>query len=485
MSKAHKLPKKIEKKEKKMRKLVRSVKRSQPIEKHSQKETRHPHKVRDNILLGTHSARSNTHGPRDHSEQSRVTALSVADPFEAYARNLQPSVPFATNALPTFGFWTRVLYTISDIPFAGSVNAGSAGVIAPWIDGQYTPHYSFLADGTPSFGTPIPDPARSVCLTSFDTMTVCAQGVRVRNTTNQLNVSGECVLGVVDWGERSGSYGLARSSLTSFSTSASHESMLEMNYIGTPGGGPSTGQICSYTMNQSSTTYGSFDGALPIIYFRSFTTPAFPQTWEFEIVTYYATTPFQGPQNMFGVTSKPTDVNMVADTLGDMYGKAPRFSELAVSHGDRGIDDFWSAIKSTVRGAGQAGISLLAGVATSSWNGLFSKDEVGAFYRVLSLVPPSSQLRFHKLLNEHVDCASTLAYLEKVRDSTQKKRRLQALLGNITLDDIKEATDYDDTISQADETYAMPYNTPVLRRSSAIASSGNTPSQPPCAHQRI
>jgi len=481
---------------------MRGSKITKPAKKHEKKElrkivlSRHPKKHAPTIFRGV-GARQR--GPKNDLEvgklrvpaikssneqqlraNSIVTGLAVIDPFEAYERQVHPSLPFAALTVPSTGFWTRNVITISDVLVSTGAATGAYTmlIVAPSPQVLVTQASAFTTGAAAPSGTwtTYGDTSSAAFVTNFHSMTVACQGMRVRNLTAALGLAGEHFVFPGSYGDNASAYALSRSNKLSSVAQNEKGSVASLSYIGNPRAAGIESSVCDYSFCSPGTSIMADE--LQCMYFRSFSDVAHPQLWEIEIVTYYMAQPYTGTNQLFDLRANPVEINIVTDTMQAAYNKVPRLSATATDMDEYKADTVWGKFTGAIKNAGSLGITALSTLALNSWESLWKKDKADAYLRMLKMIPPEAYPGFAKFLDESDTHAKAVAAAECGLAQSASSKRINQLLSGINLRELsaaiaedEKADDWPATFLDGGRIRVPPPNSPTPSRAASAATS--------------
>jgi len=303
-----------------------------------------------------------------HRDATNDSLTCYLQPFVAYEARLMGGLPIAAQAQSAYGFWTRNVQVVTDIPFTGTSNVGTYLAIRPWLNGQIGITTAFDSLGLPTSQTSAQDPFYAAINVNFESVVVAYQGVRVKNMTKVLSQGGEALIGRIPVSDELKSYYIHRSSGTSFVKSAADPGvLLTLSYEGQGGMTPVVaGNIIDYGWNLPSN--GNLDPQSTEMIFRSQSASDSPQTWELEVVTYYLARPYASTSVFFAPSKHEVDMRKFDRAVDRSFGHAPEFSIERCALKDDGFADITASDLQSIWGGAKSFVK----VATSAWSGLRS-----------------------------------------------------------------------------------------------------------------
>jgi len=384
---------------------------------HARQAPKHPRESRrrtvnsaaprgDSKIRTTHvsNARALRPAAGNSSKESEMAAVGVLDPFAAFQRQYKTGLPFSTQTMPAFGFWTRSVDRATELQFGTTTSAGVNYVINPWNKPQAIAATTLDAAGVALTTVATTDPQNAFIVANFENLVVAYQGVRVRNLTPVLNQGGELVIGNLSYGDATANnFDDVRSASTTITHSNGDPGVIaQASYFGnqsdTGTAGP-TG-VLDYRFNDATLT--TIDPSTRAITIRTFGLFSMPQIFEIEIVTYYLGVPFSLSSQVFAPVRYEVVPAYVNRMIDQAFSKSPQYSIPRNFIKDDGWDTLWTGVKSIIEDIGLGLIGTAASAVGSAFSGLFSaKRRHLGFQRILSMLPPDSYCDFRKLLIEN------------------------------------------------------------------------------------
>lgn len=327
------------------------------------------------------------------TDATKESVTAFLQPFHAYQRRMAPGLPFSGQNMAAYGFWTRNVFTSTDVAFGATATYGSAFFVHPRNKGQIFIATALDLDGKPLGWSSADDVFHASITTNFESVVVGYQGMRVKNLTAVLNQSGESLVGLTPVVDSTGpSYHEIRSCGTVVvKSSADPGVMLEMSYKGAASITPVVaGTVCDYAWFNPSTAIA--DPASTCMQFRSAQSSAAPQTWEVELVTYYLARPFSASSAFFGPTRHEVNQNQFNRLVDASLSRAPDLSIARNCVKDDGIDATLVADVGMI----WSGAKAFGRVASAAWTGLRSFFGLGVEQRravLLSLIANDKELK--------------------------------------------------------------------------------------------
>lgn len=304
-----------------------------------------------------------------HRDTTKEAVTAFLQPFQAYEARLMPGLPVSGSNQAAYGFWTRNVVTFTDVAYVGAANVGSWVSVAPWDMNQIVIASTFSDSlGTPDTFDVHADPFYASMATNFEAVVVGYQGVRVKNLTAVLDMSGESFVGRYPVADMSRGYVAHRTAGTNFVKSSSDPGvMLTLNYEGQTGIVPAVaGTVVDYgwlppaTVNQ--------DSASTRTLFRSQAGAGKNQTWEVEVVTYYLARPYASASAFFSPVKREVDLVAFDRAVDRAVALSPELSIARNALKDDGEDPTLMEDLESIWG----GAKSFARVAQSAWSGLSS-----------------------------------------------------------------------------------------------------------------
>lgn len=247
---------------------------------------------------------------------------------------------------------------------------------------------SFNIDGSASAYLTIPDVGYSTYGTIFETMTVVAQEVRIRQIGVMGTLAGESVLGWTIYKSRNMSYASAKTINTRFTHSDNIPGdicRLQAMFV--------TDQLPdadNTTMDYIYCEPGLVCDQNSSIIYWSASSGVQPQSVDVEVITHYASRPFAGLTNIYYPTPAPVETGLVAATETQMLSRQPNFDIARCVIKDDGIIE--SIIKD-VRGIVGGVNAIVSGV-----RGIYSTVSNALSKSFCSLHPME---KLHRMLKCH------------------------------------------------------------------------------------
>lgn len=357
----------------------------------------------DSKLRTTHvsNARAMRPAPTNSNKESEMAAVGVLDPFAAFQRQYKTGLPFSTQTMPSFGFWTRAIDRAVELPFGTTAQAGINVTINPWNKPQTIVATALDAAGVATATVSTSDPQNPFIVANFETLVVAYQGVRVRNLTPVLNQGGELCIGNLSYLDATANnFNDARSASTTITHSNGDPGVIaQASYFGNQSDTTSVGPlgVLDYRFNDATLT--DIDPNTRCITIRSFGLASAPQIFETEIVTYYLGVPFSLSSQIFAPVRYEVAPILVNRLIDQAYTKSPQYSIPRNFIKDDGWDTLWTGVKAIIEDVGLGLIGTAASAVGSAFSGLFSaKRRHLGFQRLLTMLPPDCYLEFRKLL---------------------------------------------------------------------------------------
>jgi len=398
-SKLKKIEKKVEKK---------LVKRARAVGKVGKRVTKS-----DSILPSAHlsNAKQGRASASGQSKDSDAALIGVIEPFDAYQKGLKTGLPLTFNAAPIYGMWTRNVFVITETAWGTSTTCGVRLGFYPnpnCIMAHCTPLTA--SDGTSTAGNYInhADSALGFLGANIDVLAGVYQGVRVRNITPVVSLGGESVIGMLAYtdaipvagvGSNLG-YSYFRTASTSYAKSNSDPGVfMEMSWIGNADinvgqASAAPAAVRDYSFITPTNVVVDYDARA--IAFASSGSTTTPQTYEIEIVTYYACVPLGTTAGLFTPTRYEVSPERVIRGMDQAYARYGRYSMQRCAH----KDDF-DLVETLKTGAKWVGNKLVNGAVdwvADSILSLFAKRPKEALLRVLCGVPPE----MYGVLRDHI-----------------------------------------------------------------------------------
>lgn len=339
--------------------------------------------------------------PLSSNKESEMAAIGVLDPFAAFQRQYKTGLPFSTQTMPAFGFWTRSIDRATELPFGATAQAGINYTISPWNKPQGTVALTLDAAGVMLTSVSTTDPQNTFIVGNFENLVVGYQGVRVRNLTPVLNQGGELVIGNLSYQDATANnFDDVRAASTTITHSNGDPGVIaQASYFGNQSDANTAGPtgVLDYRFNDANLT--TIDPSTRSICIRSYGLTAQPQIFEIEIVTYYLAIPFSLPSQVFAPVRYEVVPSLVNRLIDRAFSKSPQYSIPRNFIKDDGWDTLWTGVKDIIADVGLGLIGSAASAAGSAFASLFAaKRRHMGFQRILTLLPPDSYVDFRKLL---------------------------------------------------------------------------------------
>lgn len=335
------------------------------------------------------------------NKESEMAAVGVLDPFAAFQRQYKTGLPFSTQTMPSFCFWTRSVDRATELPWGATSTAGINYTISPWNKPQGTVALTLDSAGTLLTSVSTTDPQNTFIVGNFENLVVAYQGVRVRNLTPVLNQGGELCIGNLAYGDATtNTFNDVRSASTTITHSNGDPGVIaQCAYFGNQSDANTAGPagVLDYRFNDA--TLSTIDPSTRSITIRSFGLLSAPQEFEIEIVTCYLGIPFSLSSQVFAPVRYEVVPSLVNRLVDRALSKSPQYSIPRNFIKDDGWDTLWTGVKDIIADVGLGLIGTAASTVGTAFAGLFSaKRQHLGFQRILAMLPPHSYPEFRKLL---------------------------------------------------------------------------------------